>query len=106
MSEPLAVSKKALEALKRDLDYANDRLDEAQAEVDDLEKQIAEMRSILEDRDGEKWTIVAIHVTPEMEALAKQARGKGWSEVREINGRYERLAIENAVYAPIEQVSA
>jgi hypothetical protein len=106
MSESFTVSKKALEALERDLERAQERLDEAQYEADDLYRQVELMRSILNDLDGEKWQIVAINVTPRMMEIAASLRGKSWAELRDLNAEYERLALEHAVYAPTEQVAA
>lgn len=101
MDRPEPASKKRIAELEFDLMRANDRLDEAQSEVDWLQEEIARMKAVIDSEGGDDWEIVAVQVTPEMLSLAEQARGKRWEELRPINRRYERLAVENAVYMPI-----
>ena len=96
-------SKKAIENLEYELWRAQERLQEAEDEVDYYESEIAKMRTVLDGEATGEFEIVAVNVTPAMTELAKRGRGKSWGELRTINDEYERMAAENAVYAPIAQ---
>lgn len=107
MTEPLApASKEAIENLRFELLHAERRLEEALAETDWLTDEINRMEKVIAGTGGDDYEITAINVTPEMNAIAQQARGKAWDELRTLNATYERLAYQNAVYAPVKESAA
>jgi predicted nucleic acid-binding Zn-ribbon protein len=71
--------------------------------IEAIDEQIAALERLAgyAKHDG-AVEIVHVQMTPELQDLAAQARGKSWDELRDLNARYERIALQHAVIAEVQ----
>lgn len=97
--------------LEADIDELDRRIDDlenerrgAEYEMDEIDMRIEALERSLgyAVHDGD-MQIIHVTITPEMQELAAQARGKSWDELRELNAQYERIALRHAVVAEVDE---
>lgn len=89
-----------------DLDSRIEELEDDQhgieREIEAIDEQIAALERLAgyARHDG-AVEVIHVRMTPELQELATEARGKSWDELRALNEQYERIALRNAVIAEV-----